>query len=131
MRWSATPGVAQDVPPYVIAQGNHATPFKYYRYSRRGFSREGLRRFVRLIKPLYRSGKTLDEAEAGNAELAESAIRRRRLPSSELLNARSDLAAHSVLNDFAPSPVKRPAIFYAVLLSTVQKIQRPPLCGRW
>jgi acyl-[acyl carrier protein]--UDP-N-acetylglucosamine O-acyltransferase len=37
-------GVAQDVPPFVIAQGNHATPFgvNIEGLKRRGFSREAI-----------------------------------------------------------------------------------------
>ena len=39
-------GVAQDVPPFVIAQGNHATPFgvNIEGLKRRGFSREAIPR---------------------------------------------------------------------------------------
>lgn len=66
-------GVAQDVPPYVIAQGNHATPFgvNIEGLKRRGFSREGLVAIRNAYKLLYRSGKTLDEAKLEIAELAE------------------------------------------------------------
>lgn len=65
-------GVAQDVPPYVIAQGNHATPFgvNIEGLKRRGFSREGLVAIRNAYKLLYRSG-TLDEAKLEIAELAE------------------------------------------------------------
>jgi UDP-N-acetylglucosamine acyltransferase len=65
-------GVAQDVPPYVIAQGNHATPYgvNIEGLKRRGFSREALVAIRNAYKLLYRSGKTLDEAKPEIAELA-------------------------------------------------------------
>ena len=61
--------VSQDVPPYVMAQGNHAQPF--------GVNLEGLKTSWFLIKPtmhairnvckmIYRSGKTLERSIAGN-----------------------------------------------------------------
>ncbi|CDL82183.1 acyl-ACP--UDP-N-acetylglucosamine O-acyltransferase [Xenorhabdus szentirmaii] len=57
-------GVAQDVPPYVIAQGNHATPFglNIEGLKRRGFDKESLHAIRYAYKALYRSGKTLEEA---------------------------------------------------------------------
>ncbi|MBC8944075.1 MULTISPECIES: acyl-ACP--UDP-N-acetylglucosamine O-acyltransferase [Xenorhabdus] len=57
-------GVAQDVPPYVIAQGNHATPFglNIEGLKRRGFDKESLHAIRNAYKELYRSGKTLEEA---------------------------------------------------------------------
>ncbi|MBC8954109.1 acyl-ACP--UDP-N-acetylglucosamine O-acyltransferase [Xenorhabdus sp. PB62.4] len=57
-------GVAQDVPPYVIAQGNHATPFglNIEGLKRRGFDKESLHAIRNAYKTLYRSGKTLEEA---------------------------------------------------------------------
>ena len=66
-------GVAQDVPPYVIAQGNHATPFgvNIEGLKRRGFSREAITAIRNAYKLLYRSGKTLEEAKPEIAELAE------------------------------------------------------------
>jgi len=56
-------GVAQDVPPYVIAQGNHATPFgiNIEGLKRRGFDKEALHAIRAAYKLIYRSGKTLDE----------------------------------------------------------------------
>lgn len=65
-------GVAQDVPPYVIAQGNHATPFgvNIEGLKRRGFSREAITAIRNAYKLLYRSGKTLEEAKPEIAELA-------------------------------------------------------------
>ncbi|HEY3986191.1 acyl-ACP--UDP-N-acetylglucosamine O-acyltransferase [Cedecea sp.] len=65
-------GVAQDVPPYVIAQGNHATPFgvNIEGLKRRGFSKEALHAIRNAYKILYRSGKTLEEAKPEIAEIA-------------------------------------------------------------
>lgn len=65
-------GVAQDVPPYVIAQGNHATPFgvNLEGLKRRGFSKEALHAIRNAYKLLYRSGKTLDEVKPEIAEIA-------------------------------------------------------------
>ncbi len=53
-------GVAQDVPPYVIAQGNHATPFglNLEGLKRRGFEKESLHAIRNAYKVLYRSGKS-------------------------------------------------------------------------
>lgn len=58
-------GVAQDVPPYVIAQGNHATPFgiNIEGLKRRGFDKEALHAIRAAYKLIYRSGKTLDEVK--------------------------------------------------------------------
>ncbi|ECI2867554.1 acyl-ACP--UDP-N-acetylglucosamine O-acyltransferase [Hafnia paralvei] len=66
-------GVAQDVPPYVIAQGNHATPFglNIEGLKRRGFDKESLHAIRNAYKILYRSGKTLEEAKPEITELAK------------------------------------------------------------
>ncbi|WP_304164385.1 acyl-ACP--UDP-N-acetylglucosamine O-acyltransferase [Lonsdalea britannica] len=58
-------GVAQDVPPYVIAQGNHATPFgiNIEGLKRRGFDKATLHAIRNTYKLIYRSGKTLDEVK--------------------------------------------------------------------
>ncbi len=66
-------GVAQDVPPYVIAQGNHATPFgiNIEGLKRRGFDKESLNAIRSAYKLLYRSGRTLDEVKSEIAKLAE------------------------------------------------------------
>ncbi|QIQ20464.1 acyl-ACP--UDP-N-acetylglucosamine O-acyltransferase [Zophobihabitans entericus] len=65
-------GVAQDVPPYVIAQGNHATPFgvNFEGLKRRGFSKEGMNAIRNSYKALYRSGLTLDEAKVEIEKIA-------------------------------------------------------------
>lgn len=67
-------GVAQDVPPYVIAQGNHATPFgvNLEGLKRRGFDKESLHAIRAAYKALYRNGKTLDEAKVEIAEIAKT-----------------------------------------------------------
>ena len=66
-------GVSQDVPPHVIAQGNHATPFglNIEGLKRRGFEKESLHAIRNAYKILYRSGKTLEEAKPEIAELAK------------------------------------------------------------
>lgn len=65
-------GVAQDVPPYIIAQGNHATPFgvNLEGLKRRGFSKEAIQAIRSTYKLLYRSGKTVDEAKQELNQLA-------------------------------------------------------------
>ena len=56
-------GVAQDVPPYLIAQGNHATPYglNIEGLKRRGFDKAALQAIRAAYKLIYRSGRTLDE----------------------------------------------------------------------
>ena len=65
-------GVAQDVPPFVIAQGNHATPFgiNIEGLKRRGFEKADLHAIRNAYKLLYRSGKTLEEAHPEIAAIA-------------------------------------------------------------
>lgn len=67
-------GVAQDVPPYVIAQGNHATPYglNLEGLKRRGFDKESLHAIRNAYKTLYRSGKSLEEAREEIAEMAKN-----------------------------------------------------------
>ena len=71
-------GVAQDVPPYVIAQGNHATPFgvNIEGLKRRGFSPERITLIKQMYRLLYRKGLTLDAArqqiDALRGEVAEA-----------------------------------------------------------
>lgn len=66
-------GVAQDVPPYVIAQGNHATPYglNLEGLKRRGFDKSALQAIRNAYKILYRSGKTLEGAEPEIEALAQ------------------------------------------------------------
>lgn len=67
-------GVAQDVPPFVIAQGNHASPVgvNTVGLQRRGFSKEGVQAIRHAYKVLYRSGKTLDEAKVEIEQIAHA-----------------------------------------------------------
>ncbi|MBG6240976.1 MAG: acyl-ACP--UDP-N-acetylglucosamine O-acyltransferase [Candidatus Symbiopectobacterium sp. Dall1.0] len=66
-------GVAQDVPPYVIAQGNHATPFglNIEGLKRRGFEKETQQAIRNAYKLLYRSGRTLEEVKPEIEALAK------------------------------------------------------------
>lgn len=66
-------GVAQDVPPFVIAQGNHATPFgvNAVGLKRRGFDKDEMQAIRNAYKILYRSEKTLDEAKTEIEALAK------------------------------------------------------------
>ncbi len=65
-------GVAQDVPPFVIAQGNHATPFGLNAegLKRRGFTKEAISAIRKAYQLVYRSGKTLEEVEPDIAVLS-------------------------------------------------------------
>ncbi|KLV08511.1 UDP-N-acetylglucosamine acyltransferase [Photobacterium aquae] len=65
--------VVQDVPPYVLAQGNHASPFglNLVGLQRNGFEKPELHALRRAYKELYRSGKTLAEVKPVLAEMAE------------------------------------------------------------
>nr|WP_086939067.1 acyl-ACP--UDP-N-acetylglucosamine O-acyltransferase [Thaumasiovibrio occultus] len=64
--------VVQDVPPYVMAQGNHCAPFgiNVEGLKRRGFEKPAIMAIRKAYKALYRSGKTLAEAKPDIAELA-------------------------------------------------------------
>lgn len=57
--------VVQDVPPYVMGQGNHCSPFgiNVEGLKRRGFDKSAIRQIRDVYKVLYRSGKTLEEAK--------------------------------------------------------------------
>jgi UDP-N-acetylglucosamine acyltransferase len=65
-------GIAQDVPPYVIAQGNHASPkgVNTIGLERRGFGKDAIQAIREAYRVLYRSGKTLDEAKPEIAQIA-------------------------------------------------------------
>jgi UDP-N-acetylglucosamine acyltransferase len=65
--------VVQDVPPYVLAQGNHATPFglNLVGLKRNGFEKPELRALQKAYKEIYRSGKTLAEVKPVLAEMAQ------------------------------------------------------------
>lgn len=66
--------VSQDVPPYVMAQGNHAHPFgvNIEGLKRRGFDCGTLRTIRNVYKLIYRSGKTLDEVMPEIEQIAET-----------------------------------------------------------
>jgi UDP-N-acetylglucosamine acyltransferase len=66
--------VLQDVPPYVMAAGNSATPFgiNVEGLKRRGFSAEALLGLKRAYRTLYKSGLTLEEARAKLEEDAKT-----------------------------------------------------------
>ncbi|WP_413110917.1 acyl-ACP--UDP-N-acetylglucosamine O-acyltransferase [Thaumasiovibrio sp. DFM-14] len=57
--------VVQDVPPFVMAQGNHCAPFgiNVEGLKRRGFDKPAIKAIRQAYKLLYRSGKTLAEAK--------------------------------------------------------------------
>ncbi|MBL4830140.1 MAG: acyl-ACP--UDP-N-acetylglucosamine O-acyltransferase [Aliivibrio sp.] len=65
--------VVQDVPPYVMAQGNHCAPFgiNIEGLKRRGFDKPSLHAIRRAYKEIYREGKTLEEAKVVIAEMAK------------------------------------------------------------
>ncbi len=65
----------QDLPPYVIAQGNDAKPFGINAegLKRRGFTEEQIAEIRRAYKTLYRSGLTLEEARTAIAAQAKKA----------------------------------------------------------
>lgn len=65
--------VVQDVPAYVLAQGNHATPFglNLVGLKRNGFERAEIRALQKAYKEIYRSGKTMEEVKPILAEMAK------------------------------------------------------------
>lgn len=67
-------GVVQDIPPFIIAQGNHATPFglNIEGLKRRGFSRSTVHAIRDAYKILYRSNKTVIGAKIALKLLAET-----------------------------------------------------------
>ncbi|WP_395479637.1 acyl-ACP--UDP-N-acetylglucosamine O-acyltransferase [Candidatus Curculioniphilus buchneri] len=67
-------GVTQDVPPFIVAQGNHATPFglNIKGLKRHGFDRTALYAIRTAYKIIYRSGKTLEEAKPELEALASN-----------------------------------------------------------
>ncbi|WP_233520498.1 acyl-ACP--UDP-N-acetylglucosamine O-acyltransferase [Flocculibacter collagenilyticus] len=64
--------VVKDVPPYVMAAGQNATPFGLNSegLKRRGFSKTAITEIKRAYRTVYRKGLTIDEAKQ---ELQESA----------------------------------------------------------
>lgn len=67
-------GVTQDVPPYIIAQGNHAKAFgiNIEGLKRRGFTKESIQLLRHCYKILYRSNLSFDEARGTIARLAKN-----------------------------------------------------------
>jgi UDP-N-acetylglucosamine acyltransferase len=65
-------GVAQDVPPFIIAQGNHASPngVNTTGLQRRGFSKEAIQAIRNAYKLPYQNGRTLEEVKPEIAEIA-------------------------------------------------------------
>ncbi|MGB2079574.1 MAG: acyl-ACP--UDP-N-acetylglucosamine O-acyltransferase [Vibrio sp.] len=65
--------VVQDVPAYVLAQGNHASPFglNLVGLKRNGFERAELRALQKAYKEIYRSGKTLEEVKPVLKEMSQ------------------------------------------------------------
>lgn len=65
-------GVVQDIPPFIIAQGNHATPFglNIEGLKRRGFSRSAVHAIRNAYKILYRSNNTVEGARIALKGLA-------------------------------------------------------------
>jgi UDP-N-acetylglucosamine acyltransferase len=65
--------VVQDVPPYVLAQGNHATPFGLNKVGlqRNGFEKAEIRTLFKAYKEIYRSGNTLTETRPVLIEMAK------------------------------------------------------------
>lgn len=66
--------VSQDVPPYVMAQGNHARPFgiNLEGLKRRGFDKATLHAIRKVYKLIYSSGKTLEEGLVEIEQIAEN-----------------------------------------------------------
>jgi UDP-N-acetylglucosamine acyltransferase len=66
--------VLKDIPPYVMAAGNTATPYgiNVEGLKRRGFSADSLEALKRAYRTLYRSGLMLEEAHAKLQEEAKT-----------------------------------------------------------
>lgn len=66
--------VVQDVPPFVMAQGNHCVPFgiNVEGLKRRGFEKPEIHAIRRAYKALYRSGLSLADAKSQIEEDAEN-----------------------------------------------------------
>jgi len=65
--------VVQDIPPYVMAQGNHCAPFgvNIEGLKRRGFEKPEIHAIRRAYKSLYRKGLTFDLAKEEIAKESE------------------------------------------------------------
>ncbi|WP_096619460.1 acyl-ACP--UDP-N-acetylglucosamine O-acyltransferase [Candidatus Enterovibrio altilux] len=66
--------IVKDVLPYVMAQGNHCSPFgiNVEGLKRRGFEKSVIKDIRTVYKIIYRSGKTLEEAKKEIAEMADN-----------------------------------------------------------
>ncbi len=66
--------VSQDVPPYVMAQGNHARPFgiNFEGLKRRGFDKPAIHAIRAVYKLIYSSGKTVEEIQPELEEMAQT-----------------------------------------------------------
>lgn len=66
--------VVQDIPPYVMAAGNHASPvgINSEGLKRRGYSAEAIKAIRMAYKQLYRNGLSFDDAKAQIAKGAET-----------------------------------------------------------
>ena len=66
--------ILQDIPPYVMAAGNTATPFGINAegLKRRGFTSVQIQAIKRAYRTLYRAGLSLDEAKENLREAAKS-----------------------------------------------------------
>ena len=66
--------ILQDIPPYVMAAGNTATPFGINAegLKRRGFTSAQIQAIKRAYRTLYRTGLSLDEAKENLREAAKS-----------------------------------------------------------
>lgn len=65
--------LVKDLPPYVIAHGNHCKPFgvNVEGLKRRGFSAEAIRTIRRAYSEIYRKGNRLDDAKDAITKMAE------------------------------------------------------------
>lgn len=68
--------VSQDIPPYVMAQGNHARPFgiNFEGLKRRGFDKDAIRAIRNVYKLIYRSGRNLEEVLPEIEQIAENEV---------------------------------------------------------
>jgi UDP-N-acetylglucosamine acyltransferase len=66
-------GVSQDVPPYIVAQGNHASPYglNMKGLKQHHFSSTELKAIEQAYRILYRSGKMLHEIKSALKQLAQ------------------------------------------------------------
>lgn len=74
-------GVAGDIPPYVMVQGNPAEPRSINKEGlrRRGFEAAAIAEIEQVYKLIYRSGKLMAEVKAELAELAKTSVYARQM----------------------------------------------------